>query len=54
MLRLVARLLNNPHPEVIEHIKFWFRIFGIWVLAAAVFVIAISATGFRKGADDHE
>ena len=36
-------------PEVIEYIKFWFRIFGIWVLAVAVFVIVISVTGFRKG-----
>lgn len=36
-------------PEVIEYIKFWFRNFGFWVLAVAVFVMVISATGFRKG-----
>lgn len=36
-------------PEVIEYIKFWFRNFGVWVLAVAVFVMVISATGFRKG-----
>lgn len=36
-------------PEVIEYIKFWFRNFGIWVLAVAVFVIVISVTGFRQG-----
>ena len=35
--------------EVIEYIKFWFRNFGVWVLAVAVFVMVISATGFRKG-----
>jgi hypothetical protein len=34
-------------PEVIEYIKFWFRNFGIWVLAVGVFVTVISATGFR-------
>lgn len=36
-------------PEVIAYIKFLFRNFGIWVLAVAVFVIVISATGFRRG-----
>ncbi len=36
-------------PQVIEYIKFWFRNFGIWVLAVAVFVMVISATGFRQG-----
>lgn len=35
-------------PEVIEYIKFWFRNFGVWVLAVAVFVMVISATGFRR------
>lgn len=36
-------------PEVIEYIKFWFRNFGLWVLAVAVLVIVISVTGFRNG-----
>lgn len=36
-------------PEVIAYIKSWFRTFGFWVLAVAVFVTVISATGFRKG-----
>ncbi len=36
-------------PQVIEYIKFWFRNFGIWVLAVAVFVLVISATGYRRG-----
>ncbi len=36
-------------PQVIEYIKFWFRNFGIWVLALAVFVLVISATGYRRG-----
>ncbi len=36
-------------PQVIEYIKFWFRNFGIWVLAVAVFVLVISATGYRNG-----
>jgi hypothetical protein len=36
-------------PQVIEYIKFWFRIYGIWVLAVAVFVLVISATGYRLG-----
>lgn len=36
-------------PEVIDYIKFWFRNFGIWVLAVSVFVLVISATGFRRG-----
>jgi len=36
-------------PEVIDYIKYWFRIFGIWVFAVAVFIMAISVTGFRKG-----
>lgn len=36
-------------PEVIDYIKFWFRIFGFWVLAMAVQVLVISATGYRKG-----
>jgi hypothetical protein len=36
-------------PEVIEYIKFWFRNFGLWVLAVAVFVIVISVTGYRQG-----
>lgn len=35
-------------PQVIEYIKFWFRNFGFWVLAVAVFVMIISATGFRQ------
>lgn len=35
--------------EVIDYIKFWFRTFGFWVLAVAVFVIVISITGFRQG-----
>ncbi len=35
--------------EVLDYIKFWFRNFGLWVLAVAVFVLMISATGFRKG-----
>ena len=35
--------------EVIDYIKFWFRTFGYWVLAVAVFVIVISTTGFRQG-----
>jgi hypothetical protein len=36
-------------PEIIDYIKFWFRIFGFWVLAVAVQVLVISATGYRKG-----
>jgi hypothetical protein len=36
-------------PEVIEYIQTWFRNFGIWVLAVAIFVIVISVTGFRQG-----
>lgn len=36
-------------PEVIDYIKFWFRIFGFWVLALAVQLLVISATGYRKG-----
>jgi hypothetical protein len=36
-------------PEVIEYIKFTFRMLGYWVLALAVLVMAISATGYRKG-----
>lgn len=36
-------------PKVIDYIKFWFRIFGIWVLAVAALVIVISVTGFRNG-----
>jgi hypothetical protein len=36
-------------PEVIEYIQTWFRNFGIWVLAVAIFVIVISITGFRQG-----
>jgi hypothetical protein len=36
-------------PEVIDYIKFWFRLFGFWVLAVAVQVLVISATGYRKG-----
>lgn len=35
--------------EVIAYIKFWFRIFGIWVLAVAFFVMIISVTGYRHG-----
>ena len=53
-----ALSLNDPDrgwewltrdPEVIDYIKFWFRIFGFWVLALAVQVLVISATGYRKG-----
>jgi len=36
-------------PEVIDYIQYWFRIFGIWVFAVAVFIIIISVTGFRQG-----
>ena len=36
-------------PEIIEYIKFHFRIFGFWVLAFAVFVIVTSITGYRRG-----
>lgn len=36
-------------PEVIDYIKFWFRLFGFWVLAVTVQVLVISATGYRKG-----
>lgn len=36
-------------PEVIEYIKFWFRTFGLWVLAVAIHVLVVSATGYRKG-----
>lgn len=36
-------------PAVIDYLKFWFRNFGYWVLAVAVFVMVISATGFRQG-----
>ena len=36
-------------PEVIDYIKFSFRNFGYWILAVAVFVTVISATGFRQG-----
>ncbi len=39
----------TSEPQVIEFIKFWFRNFGIWVLALAVFVLVPSATGFRHG-----
>lgn len=35
--------------EVIEYIKFWFRTFGLWVLAVSIFVMVLSATGYRKG-----
>ena len=34
---------------VIEYIKFWFRILGLWVLALSITVVVISATGYRKG-----
>lgn len=35
-------------PDVIAYIKFWFRNFGIWILALAVFVIVIAVTGYRQ------
>jgi hypothetical protein len=35
-------------PEIIEYIKFWFRNFGIWVLAVSIFILTISATGYRQ------
>jgi len=34
---------------VIEYVKFWFRILGLWVLALSITVVVISATGYRKG-----
>jgi hypothetical protein len=36
-------------PDVIEYIKWWFRTLGFWVLAVAVLVMVISATGYRTG-----
>lgn len=33
--------------DVVEYIKFWFRNFGLWVFAVAVFIMVISATGYR-------
>lgn len=36
-------------PEVLDYIKWWFRTFGFWVLAVAIFVLVISATGYRHG-----
>jgi hypothetical protein len=36
-------------PDVIDYIKFWFRTFGLWVFAVAVFIIVVSVTGFRNG-----
>ena len=38
----------STDSEVIEYVKFWFRIFGIWVLAVSIFVMTIAATGYRK------
>ena len=35
-------------PEIISYIKFWFRNFGIWVLAVAILVILIAVTGYRE------
>lgn len=37
------------NPEVITYLKWWFRTLGFWVLAVAVFVMVISATGYRRG-----
>lgn len=34
--------------EIIEYIKFWFRNFGIWVLAVSIFILTIAATGYRQ------
>ena len=36
-------------PEVIDYIKFWFRNFGLWVLAVAIHILVVSATGYRTG-----
>lgn len=36
-------------PEVLDYIRWWFRTFGFWVLAVAVFVLITSATGYRQG-----
>lgn len=38
----------SSDQEVIAYIKFWFRIFGFWVLAVAIFVMAIAGTGYRQ------
>jgi hypothetical protein len=39
----------TTNPEVIEYIKYWFRILGLWVFVVAMFIIVVSATGFRNG-----
>ena len=36
-------------PEVIDYVKYWFRMLGIWAAAAAAFTLLVSATGFRQG-----
>ena len=36
-------------PEVISYIKWWFRTLGFWVLAVAIHVLVVSATGYRAG-----
>ncbi len=41
--------LADSDPDVIEHIKWWFRILGFWVQTVAIFVMVISSTGYRKG-----
>ena len=36
-------------PEVLEYIKFWFRIHGVWTLANGLFFTLTAATAFRLG-----
>jgi hypothetical protein len=39
----------TQEPEILDYIQMWFRTFGLWVLAVAVFVLVVSATGYRSG-----
>lgn len=39
----------TQEPAVLDYIQSWFRTFGLWVLAVAVFVLVVSATGYRSG-----
>ena len=35
--------------KVIDYTKFWFRNFGLWVLAVAIHILVVSATRYRTG-----
>ena len=40
--------LKTGDPEILDYIKFWFRIHGVWTAANGLLIALVASTGFRK------